>query len=329
MIFHLLLNSLLVFLIISVSVELVLRVFNITSARLRYVCRLLPFFKVLFDFAVFGFYGESLGMNLNPFSCELYVQEMLKNILPMKESITGYSIIIPQYIAAIMPKLGLWAIIGVALGGSVLMMFKKWKELSRSRKYLNDLMLRSSLCDREILNQNLNSSMRKLNAKILISDEISIPFVSHRKIIFFPKYLIEQLDQDEFEAVTAHELEHLRWKDPHLRFFVHILCALLWWIPTGWLIKKLEADQEEASDSEIQKYGFNGVVLGSAFVKTIKNAKFLKLKLAHFCPLASCNHAAFNRLQKMVQPIEMKQNKIKVYAGFIVCLIVIFSFWMC
>lgn len=51
-----------------------------------------------------------------------------------------------------------------------------------------------------------------------------------------------------FEAVVAHELERIRWKDPYIKICSALFASLLWWIPLkGWL-NKIEMDQEEASD---------------------------------------------------------------------------------
>src|SRR5436189_2644348 len=105
MILHLILNSLFVFVLLASTIEFLLFVFQINNLRTRYLCRLLPILKIPFDLLVFTFFDESLWMNLNPFSCEIYVYELLSRFisLPMLDAVVQTHLIIPQYLAAQMP----------------------------------------------------------------------------------------------------------------------------------------------------------------------------------------------------------------------------------
>ena len=115
----------------------------------------------------------------------------------------------------------------------------------------------SSSCTKSIINKRLQQDLTLSKTVILTSTELEIPMAAYRHYILVPKNLAEDLSQDEFEAVIAHEFEHLRWRDPLLKIFCSSICTLCWWIPTIWWLKKLEVDQEEASDSGLCKYGID------------------------------------------------------------------------
>src|ERR1700722_145167 len=116
MILHFILNSLFVFLILSLLIESFFYLFRIKNARVRYFCRFLPILKLPFDFSVFLFYGESVLINLNPFSCEIYVHELLTQLFGIKEiSSVQEHLVIPQYIAKQIPSFWLHSLTCVVI----------------------------------------------------------------------------------------------------------------------------------------------------------------------------------------------------------------------
>ena len=90
--------------------------------------------------------------------------------------------------------------------------------------------------------------------------------------IYLPRALLERLTEKEYEAVLAHEAEHLRNKDLAVRWLLEIIGAIFWWIPTRWLRKRIEEGQEVGCDAQCKRYGVDPLDLASALCKSAKMA---------------------------------------------------------
>ena len=74
------------------------------------------------------------------------------------------------------------------------------------------------------------------------------------KKIFVPKEF-ESLKRDQQSAIVAHEIAHLRQRDPLVRFLVDCMLSFLSWHPLAWITRRqfVEA-QELAADSQAAEY---------------------------------------------------------------------------
>lgn len=325
MIFHLVINSFFVFLLLAAVVEVSLFIFKIKSARIRYICRLLPILKIPVDLFVFGVFGKSLFLNLNPFSCEIYLNNFITTLFNIPPDTT-----LLQYVASKLQPiyLKLFAISSVAI--SLLLFSYKCTRLIASQIYLRRILSLSVPCHRLISSKRIQSELQRLNGIVLTCDQVQIPFAAGRRTILLPTVLMNHLSQDEFEAVIAHELEHLRWKDPILRFISSVICSLFWWIPTGWWSRRLEADQELASDLGTHKYGIDACALGSAFLKAIHQERVANLKSAAICPFVSPKSTHVKRLENMLKPDQpLKGHTLISAIGAAICCMAFLCFWMC
>jgi beta-lactamase regulating signal transducer with metallopeptidase domain len=319
MIFHLILNSFFVFLTLAALVEVSLYLFKVKNGRARYLCRLIPLFKIPFDLCIFGVLGESFLINLNPLSCEIYVKSLF-NI----DSATP----LPQYIASQFQPLYIHLFVAGVIATSALLFSYKSIRLILSTLYLRKVLSQSAPCKRPISSPLIQSELKRLNGVILTCDQVQIPFAAGSHSIVFPTALLSHLSQDEFEAVVAHELEHLKWRDPVLRYISNVVCSLFWWIPTGWWSKRLEEDQELASDLGTPKYGIDACALGSAFLKAIQQERVGNLKSAAICPFVSPKNTHAKRLENMLnQP--SKGKPLISGIGIALCLMACLCFWMC
>ncbi|MBA3721685.1 MAG: M48 family metalloprotease [Parachlamydiaceae bacterium] len=244
----------------------------------------------------------------------------------------GEHLIIPQYIAMKIPVNLLQSfIVGVFIVSLGIMGLKLY-QFFNSRFYLNSILKSAQKCARAIINENLQNNLEQLNGLILLSDKIQIPFAAYKHFIVFPRNLINDLSQEEFEAVVAHELEHLRWKDPSLKLLCTTLCALFWWIPTNWWLQRLEADQERASDSSVYKYGIDLHALAAAVIKVVRKAKHKKKEIAATCQLTTASNAHTKRLEDILDYNQMSQENtynMSCVVGLILSFFVFISFWMC
>lgn len=334
MLFHLLLNSFLVFCILSLSIEVVLRIFGIRNGRICTLCRALPFFKIPFDALVYGIYGESVFLNLNPISCDVYFDTLISKFISIHhatELTASQHLIIPQYLAMRIPPVLLQGSIFCIIGISVLMIAYKMVQFFISKRMLQSIMRCATPCARQISNAQLRAAVEKSQTTILMSPEIDIPFAANKQIIVFAENLSTELSQEEFEAVVAHELEHLRWKDPILKGLCEGISAFFWWIPTGWTLRRLEADQERASDASIQRYGIDSHALAEAIIKVIKKVRIARSTPVTVCHFASSAHSNLDRLKEITSDERSFQTifNLRCVVGGVCCLLFFISFWMC
>lgn len=329
MTFHLILNSLLVFIILSFLIVFFLWVLRVKNPRIRHLCLTLPIIKLPFDFLVFTSFGDHLFINFNPFSCEMYTQELIKSILPthFMTEIDGIErLIVPRYLATLIPPILIHIfIVGIGIITVAVTAFKIIQFL-KCVAFFKKILRSASPCKRIIINEKLKTQTNKLKIRILTSNKVQSPFAANLKYILFPEYLMNELSQDEFEAVLAHEIEHLRWKDPLVKLFCVSICSFFWWIPTHRWLKRLQTNQELACDSVLHKYGIDNYHLATALMKVIKCPKS---ELKAICYLDTGKNMILNRMENLLQTPKEQKDRINAIIAMILCLFIFNSFWMC
>lgn len=246
------LSSLTSFFALTLIIELFFALFRVKSYRARVICRLFPILKLPFDVALFLFYGKSILKNLNPFTCDKFLYDLISQHVPH-----------------------IW--LQVALIG--LVAFSLWRALHNavqfyhSTKYLQRLSRLSPRASRQVPVGLLKSRLNALGCQIAVTDEMQVPCAFGRRTILMPATLLETLPQDEYEAVLAHELEHLRSLDPYVKMASLVISKLFWWVPMNWWLRRLETDQEYASDLSVKSYGVDNHSLASAVLKVVAEGK--------------------------------------------------------
>ena len=109
------------------------------------------------------------------------------------------------------------------------------------------------------------------NVDIYISEAFSgTPFTGGvlKPYICIPADAHRQLDQDELEAVIAHELGHIRQFDLLITVAIQILGDTFWFIPGyRWLSRKIDRLREIVADQWAIRAGIEPTFLASALVK--------------------------------------------------------------
>lgn len=330
MIFHLLLNSFFVFIVLAFLVESILFLFQIKNSRMRYFCRLLPILKLPLDLLVFSFFNDPL-VNFNPLSCQLQVQEWLMNQLPSFAQIElkGFeSVIIPSYLASLFPAFLMRSLISGTIALSLVITLWKGLRLTQSLLSLRKLISSATPSYMPINNDLLKRGLEQSQVTILISRQIEMPFAVGYKSILFPSHLLEVLSQAEYEAVVAHELEHLKWKDPLVKLLSTSICDICWWLPTRRWIDKLELEQEKASDEGVTTLGLDKVTLATALLKALKQAKTIPYEAALLCPLSPSRQTHLIRLENILNS-EKQAHPLGTVVALLLIIAGSLSFWMC
>lgn len=172
-----------------------------------------------------------------------------------------------------------------------------WTTSVSLRALLNQISTHQA-SSRLVENAALNLALKNCGVKIYSSETISVPMATCFKAIFIPAKLIKELPQNEFEAMIAHELEHIRWKDPLFRLLLQWISALFWWVPTFKWKKSLELDQEVACDQMIVTYGLERASLASALIKVARMSR--ETAIEALCYFYNAKHPSFIRLELML-----------------------------
>lgn len=146
---------------------------------------------------------------------------------------------------------------------------KIWKQNIRKKEFLKGC----SPCYRAIENLELKKALLLERTEIFINAGYAgsplLIGIFQPKIIF-PERLLQLLDQKEYEAILAHELQHAIHKDIFIRGMLKVIDKCFWWIPLKRLINAIELGQEFACDQSVEKYKIDSIELASGIVKVAK-----------------------------------------------------------
>ena len=92
---------------------------------------------------------------------------------------------------------------------------------------------------------------KRNDIRVLASTEVRVPMAAgfvHRAIVF-PRSLVAELSQEEFEQVLCHEMAHLRRWDDWTQLIQAIVQAVLFFNPAVyWIGRRLKIEREMACD---------------------------------------------------------------------------------
>lgn len=142
----------------------------------------------------------------------------------------------------------------------------------------------------------------------------------HPKIVLSTG-LMNLLNEDELEAVIAHEMAHVKSRDP-LTIFIMTLCSsTIWYIPIlKWLNQQYRIMKELAADEYAIEKQETTVHLGSALLKMLKVRQPDKMAFTY----ASFADTSINyRIDYMLNPL--RELRLNVPFRVILLSVVIFS----
>lgn len=292
-------SSIFAFFTASLLIEACLYIFRIRNPRFRSIFRLFPYLNLCADLI---FTNLRLGNWINPLSCESCFQKLILKIVPfeIQTEIAAKKLSFAEYIALQIPIFWLQGIFALFVLISLGILLRKIIQFFYFTHSLNHIVEFSKLSSRPLFNQQLQNTLQTSKAKILVSSQIMVPLAAQKHLILIPAVFHEELSQEEYEAVIAHELEHLRWRDPAVNFTAKIISSLFWWVPTNWWFKKMEEEQEKACDQRIISYQLDNCSLASAILKISSRIKSLGGSAAAICHFAANSNSPLSRVQTIL-----------------------------
>ncbi len=306
-------STLLAFFTVAFAVEFAIAIFPKCTHRLRSLLRMLPLLAVPLDLMLRRF---CISNWINPLSCSCCLHKFILEILcPPLSTIVSLSNHLPlrslpdHWISILTSSAA-----ATFLVMTLLLILRRLLQVLISLWNLRCMAKQALPCERPIVNTKLFKALRRHNVAVLISQQVLTPLATFTRKIYLPEKLICLLTQNEFEAVIAHELEHLKWRDPATRFLLRSIAALFWWVPSRDWLKKWEGDQETACDQSTAVYGITSDHLATALVKATKGNASFPTTLGAQSETATCakttTHPVLLRLQQILGVAPMEREKL-------------------
>ncbi len=348
-ILNIFLNSYLAFFTVVFLVESVIYLFRIRQGRAAAILRMIPIIKLPFDLCLYDFSRWSYSQGINPLHCEEgtrmfsvmigWLSEVTDWLFLPINSKVGFTIhdgltftladLVGYSINHMILKIFALLLISFTLG----FVIRKLALYYRSLLFVKSLNKNSQPLGKKLQNPFLSSCMKKFRVKVLTSPTLKgSPFVCGltSPVVYIPEHLSKKLSGKEYEAVLAHEIEHVRYKDNALRLTLDFIGTFFWWIPTKWLCKRIEEGQEVECDLKCKKYGVDSNDLASAIIKSAKHSiNTPNLTFSH----QLAKQAILKRINLCLHPPVIRCKKIHfafTCLGLVIAFLTIFPgrFWM-
>lgn len=343
------LNSFLAFFTVVFLIESVIFLFRIRQGRIAATLRMLPIIKLPLDICLYDFSRWSYAQGINPLSCEEGTRTFLVVcgwtgqitdwfFLPIKSSIqltvsSDLTFTVADLIGYSINPLVLRVFAGLFIILTLCFTIRKLFLYYFSLKSLKSLAKSFYPLHKKMPNSALSSCIRKYGVKILTSSTFKgSPFVAGliSSAVYIPSCLYKSLSKKEYEAVLAHEIEHVRCKDSLVRLILDFIRTVFWWIPSKGLYARIEEGQEIGCDLKCKKYGIASNDLASAI---FKSARYSINPPYHLCAHQLAKHTIIKRVNILLQPSSIRFKKIRfifTVLAFGIASLVIFpgKFWM-
>lgn len=325
---NIIINSLLVFFTLSFLIQLLIFVFRVKEPRLKTILCGIPILKLIVDPFLYNFQSWSLFHHMNPLEAETG-SRTLSVMLWFPASAIRFSLSSEQtftladIVALSVNPLWIKGIVCIVGGISIFLLARWIYCLTQSVLLISEIKKQARACPRKITNQKLLQQIK--NIALIVSEEVDIPCAFGLSICL-PAHLLNKYSQDEFEAVIAHELDHLRWWDGLTQTLFQGICMFFWWVPSRLWIKYVEHMQECACDSSVERFNINKLNLVSAIIKTAKETRNLSLPATCFIH----RQTMIKRIQPLLddsRPIRLKWF-LRILTGFIAASIIFGKFWI-
>jgi beta-lactamase regulating signal transducer with metallopeptidase domain len=195
------------------------------------------------------------------------------------------------------------ALVIYTLSFSVWKILSQWVQASRMKK-------RFELYKAEMLTINMNQSFSQGKDDFIVISHpaplaITMGFIQPK--IVLSTGLISLLNEEELQAVIAHELYHKENRDPLTMFLMALCASTIWYIPIlQWFNEQYRIIKELLADDYAIDKQRTSVNLSSALLKMLKVGQHEKMAFAY----ASFADTSINyRIDYLLDPVKGFQMK--------------------
>ena len=137
-----------------------------------------------------------------------------------------------------------WLVISIWLAGVVLLGTRDVVKHRRLMKLLD----RTPVAKQDIIDLAERLHLVK-RVRFTASESLPVPIAIGSREVCLPSYLLNGANLDSLEPIIAHELCHLRRKDPSLQLIARLLSIVFWWQPLNRVVaRRLQSVAELRTD---------------------------------------------------------------------------------
>ncbi|NGX35424.1 MAG: hypothetical protein K1000chlam1_00247 [Candidatus Anoxychlamydiales bacterium] len=263
--FNFFLNSILVFLISCIFVEIFIFIFRIKNFRIIYFARSIPFIKIFLDLILYSFSKWALIQNINPILCEvgsrtLTIEFSIKKFLPTINMFfhlpNGLTFTLTDILAMNIGKYYVLLFVIFFLSTSLFGLIKFIITYQKNTYKNKQIIKQVQPINLSITDHNLQKKITKKKIIFGVSDEISSPCVlknSKSWIIAFPYNFQSFLTHEEINAIIYHEMQHIHFFDYYFSILFSFLLSIICFNPLlFYWQRKLNFTKECACDQKIK-----------------------------------------------------------------------------
>lgn len=263
--FNFFLNSILVFLISCILVEIFIFMFRIKNFRIIYFARCIPFIKIFLDLFLYSFSEWALIQNINPILCEvgsrtLTIELCIKKILPTINMVFHLSnemtFTLTDIIAMTIGKYYVLFFVILFLSSTIFGLIKFIITYKSNRHKNKEIINQLKPINLSISDLDLQKKIKNKKILFMTSYQIPSPCVlknSKNWIIVFPYNFQSFLTDKEISAIIYHEMQHIHFFDYYFSIFFSFLLSIICFNPLlFYWQRKLNFTKECACDQRIK-----------------------------------------------------------------------------
>lgn len=329
-------NSFLMFITVVALIESIIFLFKIPAGRFSSLLRMVPILKLPFDLFSYDFSRWSYLKGINPLTAQEGTRT-LSAVIGWPNDISqiffvpitaGIQLFVDNMTFTVADVLSyFFDPIALSISCTIIVFISCCiftKKIFEYLRFAHNMKETKRKVNKKIRNVFIDGFLRKNKAQVISSTLSSSPFVYGilSPQIYIPETLCKSLSKKEYEAVLAHENEHIRYNDNLIRLVLLLICSIFWWIPTKWLRKRIEEGQEIGCDSNCKSYGINPTTLATAIYKSAKcSLKEPKSEFTH----ALANHVIHKRVDLLLKRNHAKNGKVR---SLIYCFTAMIAFFV-
>ncbi|HXS36774.1 MAG TPA: M56 family metallopeptidase [Flavipsychrobacter sp.] len=314
-------------LFIFICLNIVLRIINNGSARVKYY---LSYFSLMSLFLWFINTWITQYQRLQGIT--VYITVPGSNPQAIKTSYLNPSATTfhtQQYIANILPKMEHYmpAIVSVYIAGFLFMLFRFIVNII----WLRNLRIQGLIRMENEWQQLIKTLQEQLNivkeVQLFVSERVNVPMVMGvlKPIILLPVATINNMSTDQIEAILLHELGHIKRHDYLLNILQTLVETILFFNPFAWgIASKIRREREHCCDDMVIANSPQPL----SYAKALAALETHRLSSSPSIALAATGQKKNQLLHRIKRIMEMRKGSTN-YSQLTIVLAIIITFTVC